>query len=62
METIRETAYLLRDCADAGGRKRSHSVPGLAAKDVIDVQVSVDSLDLDQKMRRAFDEAGFPMR
>ncbi|SRR6266851_3657320 len=40
----------------------STSVPGLAAKDVIDVQVSVESLDLDHEMRAAFEEAGFPIR
>jgi GrpB-like predicted nucleotidyltransferase (UPF0157 family) len=40
----------------------STSVPGLAAKDVIDVQVSLDSLDLDQEIRRAFGQAGFPVR
>jgi GrpB-like predicted nucleotidyltransferase (UPF0157 family) len=40
----------------------STSVPDLAAKDVIDVQVSLDSLELDQDIRTAFAEAGFPVR
>lgn len=40
----------------------STSVPGLAAKDVIDLQVSVASLKMDHEMERAFERAGFPLR
>jgi GrpB-like predicted nucleotidyltransferase (UPF0157 family) len=40
----------------------STAVPGLAAKDVIDLQVTVTNLDIDQPVRDAFDEAGFPLR
>lgn len=38
----------------------STAVPGLAAKDVIDVQLSVDSLDRADQLRPVLEEAGFP--
>lgn len=38
----------------------STAVPGLAAKDVIDLQVTVDSLEQADALRRAIGEAGFP--
>lgn len=40
----------------------STSVPGLAAKDVIDIQVSVESLDFSAETKRAFSAAGYPLR
>lgn len=39
----------------------STSVPGLAAKDLIDVQVSVAQLEISDEIRSAFDAAGFPI-
>lgn len=38
----------------------STAVPGLAAKDVIDIQISVDSLDEADRLRPALEGAGFP--
>ncbi len=40
----------------------STSVPGLPAKDVIDLQVNVSSLDAADRIARALGEAGFPLR
>jgi GrpB-like predicted nucleotidyltransferase (UPF0157 family) len=40
----------------------STSVPGLAAKDVIDLQVSVRSLEVVEAARDRFEAAGFPLR
>ena len=39
----------------------STSVSGLPAKDVIDVQVSVASLDLDETARHGFEGCGYPL-
>lgn len=40
----------------------STSVPGLCAKDVIDVQVSVGDLPMDVELQRGFERVGFPCR
>jgi GrpB-like predicted nucleotidyltransferase (UPF0157 family) len=40
----------------------STSIPSMAAKDVIDVQVTVASLDAAQEIVRRFEEAGFVQR
>jgi GrpB-like predicted nucleotidyltransferase (UPF0157 family) len=55
----------LRDCLGDLALRIDHigstSVPGLAAKDVIDIQVTVAELDLN-RLRAAFDCAGFTHR
>ncbi|MDP9221727.1 MAG: dephospho-CoA kinase [Actinomycetota bacterium] len=38
----------------------STSVPGLAGKDVVDLQVTVDTLDQADELREAIEQAGFP--
>src|SRR5947207_8955681 len=40
----------------------STAVPGLAAKDIVDVQVTVASLPLPDRIVSAFDASGFPLR
>ncbi|MFD9704060.1 dephospho-CoA kinase [Lentzea sp. NPDC059081] len=48
----------------AGGRHVEHigstSVPGLAAKDVLDFQLAVDDMDSADSLREALGQAGFP--
>lgn len=56
-----ETAHLLRDALGAAALRIDHigstAVPGLAAKDVIDVQVTVADLD-DPRIARGFARLG----
>ncbi|SDG91830.1 dephospho-CoA kinase [Lentzea fradiae] len=48
----------------AGGRRVEHigstSVPGLAAKDVLDFQLAVEDMDAADSLRGALEQAGFP--
>ncbi|HEX7306573.1 dephospho-CoA kinase [Lentzea sp.] len=48
----------------AGGRRVEHigstSVPGLAAKDVLDFQLAVEDMDAADSVREALGQAGFP--
>lgn len=48
----------------AGGRRVEHigstSVPGLAAKDVLDLQLAVEDMEAADSVREALEQAGFP--
>jgi GrpB-like predicted nucleotidyltransferase (UPF0157 family) len=64
-EEFRQVGASLRASLGPSALRINHigstSVTGLSAKDVIDVQVSVASLDLDQPARQGFETAGYPL-